>query len=83
MANRAFEEGYLCAAMHCPSGRRGLWFRQNPDGTLEICAGREGDDAYARITNPKLAAEVFEVLSYAHHEVQKHAWYGQFGWQCP
>jgi len=31
--------------------RRGIWLRQNKDKTvLEVCAGREGDDEYVKLT---------------------------------
>lgn len=38
-----------------PDGRRGLWTRETKDAEdlpvrLEICAGREGDDAYVSLT---------------------------------
>lgn len=53
--------GWKCIAMHDPAGRRGVWYRttprdvrtdqkiQEPVGTIEMCAGREGDDAYVII----------------------------------
>ena len=34
--------------MHDPAGRRGIWYRESP-GVVELCAGRDGDDAYVRI----------------------------------
>lgn len=45
---RSSEHGWRCASMHDPAGRRGIWFRESP-GVVELCAGREGDDWYARI----------------------------------
>lgn len=48
--NRASEPGWKCISMHDPSGRRGVWFRVNSqNSTIEICAGREGDDWYSKI----------------------------------
>jgi len=31
-----------------PDGRRGLWVRTSA-GSVELCAGREGDDAYVQM----------------------------------
>ena len=33
------------------AGRRALWMREVPGGGLELCAGREGDDAYVKISS--------------------------------
>lgn len=41
--NRCLEPGWVAVA--CPDGRRGLWIRTT-DRTVELCAGRDGDDAY-------------------------------------
>lgn len=61
---RLDEPGWRCAAMHDPSGRRGLWYRDvrmGPEPThlellhpgprvgVEVCAGREGDDAFVAL----------------------------------
>lgn len=46
---RASQPGWQCASMHDPAGRRGIWFRRESPGAVEVCAGREGDDAYVRI----------------------------------
>lgn len=46
---RACEPGWICISMHDPAGRRGLWFRRTSDGGVELCAGREGDDAWAKV----------------------------------
>ena len=43
---RCDEEGYLELAK--PDGRRGLWMRETLQ-TLELCAGREGDDDYVKL----------------------------------
>lgn len=49
---RAYQPGWLLAAMPDKAGRRGIWFRPTLDGAgrlvrLEVCGGREGDDHYA------------------------------------
>lgn len=47
---RAFEKGWTCCSLHDPSMRRGLWYRTSDDDTsLELCAGREGDDEYIQL----------------------------------
>jgi len=61
---RLDEPGWRCAAMHDPSGRRGLWYREvrmgpepqhlglrhpGPRVGVEVCAGREGEDDYVRL----------------------------------
>lgn len=43
MSCRRSEHGYIPAAMHDPSGRRGIYFREVENG-LDVCGGREGDD---------------------------------------
>ena len=63
---RSEEEGWRRIGVECPSGRRSLWMRfDQKEGTfmadettvskLELCAGRDGDDAYIAITpsNPQ------------------------------
>lgn len=45
---RSSQPGWQCASMHDPAGRRGIWFRESA-GVVELCAGREGDDWYARL----------------------------------
>lgn len=47
------QPGWELAAMNDPAGRRGIWYRatfagENELVALEVCGGREGDDAYAR-----------------------------------
>lgn len=42
---RCEEEGWIQLAL--PDDRRGLWIRITATA-LELCAGREGDDDYAR-----------------------------------
>lgn len=66
---RSSEAGYVLAAMNDPSGRRGIWYRQTDRNTpLEICGGREGDDAYVKMTigeaiTPRMLFEVEDILS--------------------
>jgi len=44
---RILEEGWVCAALEDPAGRRGIWFRYSASADrLEVCGGREGDDFY-------------------------------------
>lgn len=40
---------WSCCSMHDPTERRGIWWRVIGD-TLEIRAGREGDDVAVRLT---------------------------------
>lgn len=46
---RAARPGYSLLVRDDPSKRRGLWARRRGDA-LELAAGREGDDAYLRLT---------------------------------
>lgn len=48
-SNRAYEGDWTLVAMNDPAGRRGIWYRQPDETTLEVCAGREGDDEYLRV----------------------------------
>lgn len=58
-----------------PQGRRGLWVRMNgaPDTEIELCAGREGDDAHVRLYEGQvidkrtiyLLRDVIDYLRYA------------------
>lgn len=68
--NRAFEDGYRCVTMVDPAGRRGLWFRYR-DNVLEVCSGREGDDAYARFEGEQ-ARQLADVLEYPTHQFEEH-----------
>jgi len=69
------EEGWVEIAV--PDGRRGLWIRAT-ETSVEICAGREGGDAYTRfdlgsvVTSQctEAAMDCLECLSYA-HEIAK------------
>ena len=46
MSCRSSEPGWVLIDQ--PDSRRGVWVRPC-DGGLEVCAGREGDDAYVRL----------------------------------
>ncbi|MGC2778798.1 MAG: hypothetical protein WA418_24530 [Bradyrhizobium sp.] len=63
--NRCAEPGWQRIGRIDSTQRRSLWIRESPD-SLELCAGREGDDAYVRITpsNPQWR-EMEAVLSCA------------------
>ena len=50
--NRYLEAGWRPVCMHDPAGRRGLWVRVLPT-TIELCSGREGDDAYMSLPYSK------------------------------
>lgn len=47
---------WVCCSMHDPSGRRGVWFRVVAGG-VEVCAGREGDDWYCKLTVGEVFSE--------------------------
>lgn len=67
--NRAFEPGYVLAAMNDVSQRRGIWYRHNKEeNSIEICAGREGDDGYVKIqagqtVTPEMVKAIEEIMS--------------------
>ena len=68
---RASEPGYKLLAMCDVPFRRGLWMRASPEA-VELCAGREGDDAYVRLERDRpLDAEtlhrLIEVMDYTRH----------------
>jgi hypothetical protein len=46
---RAFDPGWVRIGRYDRPRRRSLWVRTAEDGTIELCAGREGDDSYTRI----------------------------------
>lgn len=67
------------------SERRGMWFRTEPPWdqacsnpevlkVIEICAGREGDDAYVRLSEENTTKEVLwalsECLAYARYAIE-------------
>lgn len=64
--NRVAEPGWRRIGRIDAVGRRSLWIREHSFGAIELCAGREGDDAYVRITpeNPQWR-ELSEVLGAA------------------
>lgn len=71
---RAEEPGWIRIGVTCLQGRRSLWWRVTPragdDNTpeiIELCAGREGDDAYVQIRNDgsKQFYDLWDVLSCA------------------
>lgn len=57
---RAKEKGWIRIGRLDEMGRRGMWYRLGGAGSVELCAGREGDDAYCIITHPTRA--LLEVL---------------------
>lgn len=46
--NRKEEPGYRLLVRDDPSRRRGVWARESKS-SLELCSGREGDDAYLKL----------------------------------
>jgi hypothetical protein len=63
---RSDEDGWVPIAV--PDGRRGLWMKVTPT-TVELCAGREGDDAYVKFEVGEAVSksdvkEGLEVLDY-------------------
>lgn len=63
------EDGWMRIGALDAVGRRSLWYRRLPpyDGetrvmTVELCAGREGDDAHVLITRDDLPAETLSAL---------------------
>lgn len=51
----------LCS-WHDTSERRGIWFRRTSDGSLEIRAGREGDDEHVVLRSTEVAPETIEAI---------------------
>lgn len=49
-------------AMHDPAGRRGLWYYEHHDLSIQLYAGREGRDATVTIAG---SPELRDVLDYA------------------
>ena len=66
MSLRAYEPGWTRIGIFCDQEVRALWMRESKDGTLELCAGRDGDDAYVKIgkDNPQYEG-LYDVLSSA------------------
>jgi hypothetical protein len=48
MSLRCEEPGWRRRGRIDKQGRRSLWIRESPDA-IELCAGREGNDAYVRL----------------------------------
>lgn len=77
---RALEEGWELLSAHDPNGRRGVWMRSTPRNTdtptsIELCAGREGDDAYVKIElhetmTAKKLYEILDVLAWGVTQVE-------------
>lgn len=70
---RCCEPGLVRIGRYCPSERRAMWIRSTGD-TIELCAGREGDDAYVSFkkgqplpTNE--VAKLIDMLEYAVYAV--------------
>lgn len=63
--NRCHEPGWRRIGRIDKPQRRSLWIRESRGG-IELCAGREGDDAYVRLTpdNPQWR-ELRDVLTRA------------------
>lgn len=59
--------GWGLLAMHDKVGRRGLWWRRQVEAgevsAIELCSGREGDDAEVRIERASLPDRTFYELS--------------------
>lgn len=89
---RLDEPGWVQIGLMCASGRRSLWWRvtedpdtkDGPPAAMELCAGREGDDAYARFDRPQRIPEgefrrywdLWEVLSTAEFAGEE----ARYGW---
>lgn len=72
--NRAFDPGWEQVADNDPAGRRGIWMRRTGD-TLEVCSGREGDDAYflvepGMVTTSETVEKLYEALAYGRWMVE-------------
>jgi hypothetical protein len=63
---RKDEPGWIPIAMHDPVGRRGLWYRLREGFVVELCSGREGEDAFARIKYDPYS-DLVQVLDYARY----------------
>jgi len=67
---RCNEPGWRLAAL--PDGRRGIWYREVREHdvlvAIELCAGREGDDAFVRLDrfetlDSRALGEIAEIFS--------------------
>lgn len=61
---RCEEKGWILCGMNDRSTRRGIWYRHNADGSVELCGGREGDDAYVMLVpgEPVTRAQVDDLV---------------------
>ncbi len=50
MMMRCNQPGYVRCSKYDSASRRAIWYRTNDDGSVEVCAGREGDDNYVKLT---------------------------------
>jgi len=82
-SGRASEDGWILVALNDPTGRRGIWMRplwlDDPAHNvrtlmvLELCAGREGDDAYTAFSNPSEELHgLFECLDIGRWMLEDH-----------
>jgi len=63
--------GWTC--LTCLDGRRGVWMKVTAT-TVELCAGREGGDAYVKF----VVGEVVSVLNIVDAEaIRDYFWWGQ------
>ncbi len=65
---RSSEPGYIRCARYDQRQRRAIWYRKNDDGSIDICAGREGDDGYAKLApgstiDEEILAKIEDILS--------------------
>lgn len=74
------QPGWQVLAKYDKPGRRGLWLRSTTvgaDGELasfEVCAGREGDDAYVRFEMPPVGTPEHKQLWELHECLSRAAW---------
>lgn len=61
---RYLEPGWRRIGRIDKQGRRSLWIRESRDA-VELCAGREGDDAYVRIPDDASTRGLRDVLGCA------------------
>lgn len=65
MTSRLEEPGWVRIGLYDAAERRSLWVRYTDDA-IELCAGREGDDAYMKLDKANQAfGELLEILQCA------------------
>jgi hypothetical protein len=64
IGNRAYRSGWVRIGLYDTPQRRSLWVRRSGN-SLEICAGREGDDAYAVIDPSNPAYDTIDLQLWA------------------